>query len=118
MIVKIFFNKLYLKLVSLFLIIFLLIFNYSYADVIGEGGYRSNVEVNEYEDIKDRKKNTERCRKTKTLGCDRSNIKYEDLKVPKQVKKKQTVNPFGIFKNNIKQYNLKTIYGKNKKKKV
>ena len=103
MIVKIFFNKLYLKLVSLFLIIFLLIFNYSYADVIGEGGYRSNVEVNEYEDIKDRKKNTERCRKTKTLGCDRSNIKYEDLKVPKQVKKKQTVNPFGIFKNKKKE---------------
>ena len=77
MIVKIFFNKLYLKLVSLFLIIFLLIFNYSYADVIGEGGYRSNVEVNEYEDINDRKKNTERCKKTKALGCDRSNKKYE-----------------------------------------
>ena len=88
MIVKIFFNKLYLKLVSLFLIIFLLIFNYSYADVIGEGGYRSNVEVNEYEDIygdtKDKKKKTERCKNTKSLSCDRSNIKYEDLKVQKK----------------------------------
>ena len=108
MIVKIFFNKLYLKLVSFFLIIFLLIFDYSYADVIGEGGYRRNVEVNEYEDIKDRKKYYERCKKTKTLGCDRSNIKYEDLKVPKKVKKKKTLNPFGIFKNKKKE-KYKTI---------
>ena len=72
MMIKFFLNKLYLKLIYFFLIFFLLNLDYLFADVISPGGYKRSVEVNEYEDIKDRKKDTERCKNTKAN-------KYEQL---------------------------------------
>ena len=96
------FNKIYPKLIYLFLILFLLNLNPAAAE-LGQDGYKRSVEVNEYEDIygdtKDKKKKTERCKNTKALSCDRSNIKYEDLKV----QKKKIRNPFNIFKNKKKE---------------
>ena len=49
------FNKIYPKLIYLFLILFLFNLNPVVAE-LGQEGYKRNVEVNEYEDIKDRKK--------------------------------------------------------------
>ena len=113
------FNKIYPKLIYLFLILFLLNLNPVAAE-LGQYGYKRSVEVNEYEDIygntKDKKKKTERCKNTKALSCDRSNIKYEDLKV----QKKKIRNPFNIFKNKkkkvLKQHKnlIPMIFGKKK----
>ena len=85
---------------------------------LGQDGYKRSVEVNEYEDIdkdiKSKKKKTERCKNTKSLSCDRSNIKYEDLKV----QKKKIRNPFNIFKNkkNLTQHKnlIPMVFGKKK----
>ena len=65
------FNKIYPKLIYLFLILFLLNLNPVAAE-LGQYGYKRSVEVNEYEDIygniKDKKKKTERCKNTKAAG--------------------------------------------------
>ena len=83
MLVKELFNKLYPKLICFILIIFLLIVRHPQAEVLGEGGYRHSVEVNEIED-------------GDSVDDDSTYIEYKDIKKPKIKSKKR--DPFSLFK--------------------